>query len=1375
MLSIVRSSCVALFVAFSVLAADAPWNGAPLTADPKAMLAAAEAVPAGESPVVVLLDEQHYTFDDAGRATIETRIIFRVADESAVDDWSTIEAEWAPWYQEKPDVAARIIGKDGSVHMLDAKTVTESAARDESPEIFSDNRLLRAPLPGMAGGVVVEQVVTYHDHNPLFQTGTSGRLMFGRYVPVQQTRLMVDAPSSLALHFVNKSAPHLEPVKTEENGRQHIVFESARIEPLEHLESNLPYDTSAVPYVAFSTGAAWQEVARRYTEIVEKQIGDTAAVQPFVRSAIGKSSDRHEIVSKALAAIQKNIRYAGIEVGEGSIVPRAPKDVLALKYGDCKDKATLLVAMLRAAGIPAHVALLNAGTDLDVDAELPSVSRFNHVIVRVGGESEGDAFWVDPTDEYSPAGVLPIADQDRLALVADASTTALARTPAADSSANLIRETRTFTLADEGKAAVSEVTESTGAADAYNRRYAATTDKKSYREGMESYAKETYVADSLKSVDHTDPRDLSKPFRLTLEIEGAARGQTGDIDSAVAIFPSALTGSLPWALRTVPDEKEEEKKPSKPREHDFVVPMPHVRELHYRIVPPPGFVARTLPPNENKQLGVASLTTTYETAADGAVNATLRFDSGKRRLTPAEMETTRKAVSALAESNAVIIGFDSIGWTKLNAGDIGGAIAEFRRLSTLHAKEARHHVQVGRAYFVGGMGEAAREELRRAIALEPDYAPAHRFLGIALQHDLLAREFRKGFDLAGAIAEYRKAKELAPKEVETRGELAKLLARGDDGELCSKGAHLAESIDEYKAIANDLKDHRYDDEMLTVMAHAGRFDEMKALAREVKDDDERMTALVIAAAATDGVDAAMREAASVDTNARRRILAAAFPTLLQLRLYPQAAALLDQASQGAPNATQMRPFIDVLRRTKRYEDLQLGDDPKSVVLRLSYLAALTDDPETALRDYVASWLVAFEDKMKAEKKKRGDTSEEEDELAAMRTRARQQADGLPRRVTADLGLAAMDTTPEGSDATGYRVRLRVKSGAPGAQGYAQTFHVVRENGRYVIAAATYGSTAVTVLHFVEQNDLETARVWLNWAREDISAGGGDDDPLAGPTFASLWPKAKATATADEIRAAAAALLVTDADYAPAAAPLLVAARETVPDALKVRVDIALLQAYETMDEPAQALVVARRIAAVAPDSATAFLALAGTLTQNGNAEEAQKLAQARLQKLPNDPAAVRMLSRAAMQSGDFESADKYVRQLIDRSDATAGDYNNVAWNALFTGKPLDRAIEDANQAVSLSGDWASVHTLAALYAEAGNSLEARTKLLECMDLAGREEPASVDWYVLGRIAENYGATDAALAAYKRVTKPKHDSVGSTYALAQRRVQTIGKK
>jgi len=176
-----------LFALATTLFADEPWDKP--FADPKAILEAAANVPADDAGVVVLLDEQRYAFDATGSATLTEHLVYRVAIDSGVEHWSTVEALWAPWYQDKPTIQARVIARDGSVHELDARALSETPAPEESLDIFSDNRVLHAPLPGVGVGSVVEQVITYKDNNPMIASGRTGRFFFGRGVPVHRARV----------------------------------------------------------------------------------------------------------------------------------------------------------------------------------------------------------------------------------------------------------------------------------------------------------------------------------------------------------------------------------------------------------------------------------------------------------------------------------------------------------------------------------------------------------------------------------------------------------------------------------------------------------------------------------------------------------------------------------------------------------------------------------------------------------------------------------------------------------------------------------------------------------------------------------------------------------------------------------------------------------------------------------------------------------------------------------------------------------------------------------------------------------------------------------------------------------------------------------
>jgi tetratricopeptide (TPR) repeat protein len=1007
--------------------------------------------------------------------------------------------------------------------------------------------------------------------------------------------------------------------------------------------------------------------------------------------------------------------------------------------------------MLREAGLTSYVALLRAGTDFDTQPELPGIGHFNHAIVVVEGNPR---IWVDPTDEFARAGELPLQDQGRMALIAMPSTTSLTKVPESESTVNRTVEMRTFELPEDGKARVVETTETNGVNDAWQRRMYASSDRARYREAAEEYAKGYYFAKSVEKIEAGDPHDLAKPFRITLEVTESGSGIVSNGEGEVAFHPAGLLSGLPPQLRA--NLKEEDKKT---RTHDFLIPTPAVKEWVYRIDPPAGYVARTLPASETKQLGTTTLTTEYTTQSDGVVLAKVRFDSGKRRLSPAEFAETRDAVAKLLETDRVIIGFESVGQTKLNAGDVAGALAEFRRLTELHPTHAQHHLELARTLLAGGLGDAARETVRQAIGIEPANWRVYEMQSRVLQHDLLARPFRRGFDLQGAIAAMRKAKELDAKNAGVRAALARLLTYGEDGAQFGRNAKLTEAIDEYRSLLKELPDEgkRAQAELMLVLAHAGRFMELRELTKTMDVPAQRDMGRILAVAVDAGADAALKELSAFDASTRRNYSIAIGQTLVQLRRYPQAAALLDSAAQGAPNAAELRPFIETLKKAKRIEDVAMADDDPSGIVRKVFAAMMSGNRDAAIKLLApdVAQLVATIEK------------EEEDPFAP----PHQTPDDMPPAVTADFVTSMLQVQTDGDEERGWRLRTRMSGGERGNE---MTYFVTKEDGHYVLRGVSHAPDLVgwSVLRFANAGQLERARTWLNWMREEISAGGGDD-PLRGAAFPILWPKGKMTATADEIRTAAASLMMRSGNKT--SEPILLAMREkTSSDDVKVRIDSVLAAIYMGRRDWKTLETVAGRIYDKYPESSVAFMTYTTALTNTGNTAKTAELSKKRLDATANDPDALRALSQNAAKSGDWKAAHDHALKLVDQLSQNRSDYNNAAWYALFTRKDFDKALEQARYA-SENRDASSLHTLAALYAETGNSIEARDALLRSMDNRGNEDPTGIDWYVLGRIAENYHLRDAALAAYEKAKADREDDDDSVLELTDRRLAALGKK
>ncbi|MBK7078827.1 MAG: DUF3857 domain-containing protein [Myxococcales bacterium] len=448
---------VCAFVAVaSGLAGAGPLDKPAFTATPAELLAEARAAkPAGHA-VAILREDVTFTFDARGRVERRYRTVFTVVEPSGADDWGTIGLDWQPFYQDKPTIRARVINLDGSVTDFDPALMHDAPAVNESPTVFSDRRDLTAPLPRLAVGAVVEEEFVFPDREPLLAAGTVHWIGPQRDVPIPRKVITISSPTALKATVVTRGpAIAWKPTTRTGAGRTVVTYDLANLQPYDDGAVGAPVDWIPYPMIGIATGASWAAIAADYRALVEAKLAAPVTVPADLLAATPRAT-----VDRIVAWLHGRVRYTGIELSQSAIVPFAPADTLARGFGDCKDKATLLVALLRAAKIPADVALLSTGPGTDVDVALPGMGEFDHAIVRA--IVDGKDLWIDATEDLLPAGQLPVRDQGRRALIIAAGTKALTTTPASKPADNLIREVRTFRLPEQGTPSVSEVTEERG-------------------------------------------------------------------------------------------------------------------------------------------------------------------------------------------------------------------------------------------------------------------------------------------------------------------------------------------------------------------------------------------------------------------------------------------------------------------------------------------------------------------------------------------------------------------------------------------------------------------------------------------------------------------------------------------------------------------------------------------------------------------------------------------------------------------------------------------------------------------------------------------------------------------------------------------------
>lgn len=258
--------------------------------------------------------------------------------------------------------------------------------------IYSDERTALAFLQDVRAGDLLEESWTVEEGHPLFRGHHLDVVPLAAEAPVAHFVHRLLVPANLKLHFKTHGAAAAEPTVREVGGLREYRWERKDM-PTFTGESGVPADLDVWPHVQVSSFQSWAEVAS-WGLALQDGLEGSPELTALAESWRSLPTEEARFLA-AVRFVQDEVRYLGIELGPNTHRPHAPGQVLAQRFGDCKDKALLLATLLRPLGISAHVALVNSRTQGGVSAQLPSPYAFNHAIVRaqVAGRTE----WVDAT------------------------------------------------------------------------------------------------------------------------------------------------------------------------------------------------------------------------------------------------------------------------------------------------------------------------------------------------------------------------------------------------------------------------------------------------------------------------------------------------------------------------------------------------------------------------------------------------------------------------------------------------------------------------------------------------------------------------------------------------------------------------------------------------------------------------------------------------------------------------------------------------------------------------------------------------------------------------------------------------------------------
>lgn len=527
--------------------------------------AAASAAPTYDKrvPAVVLYKGRDVTVGDDGRVTTTTTYAVRVLTREGRDA-ALAHALYMTGSGKVRDLKAWLIRSTGEVKRYGKDQTLDLSLADD--DVYNEARMSAISARDdvdAPGAVFGYQAVT--EERTVF---TQDDFDFQDELPALVSRFTLTLPAGW--HASGVVFNHA-PVEPSVAGTTY-TWELKDL-PYIEWEPNAPAMSSLAPRLAVSfyppDGASasmgpsfktWAEVSRWLSSLHDPQAEPDDAIASKAHELVaGCKTDLEKI--RAIGRYVQSVHYISIQTGlnrGGGMRPHRAADVFAKNYGDCKDKANLMRAMLRAVKLTAYPVGIYSGDRSYVREEWPSPEQFNHCIiaVKVGDDTDaptvvkhpvlGRLLIFDPTDDTTPVGDLPDHEQGSFALLVAGDDGGLLRMPVTPPEANRLERTAEVTLQPDGSIAASVHDRAQGQAAVHIRRAFNWRSRPDFNKSVERWISSGGAAGAKLS--KLEPTDSSAEGRFAVDVDFTAAQYAQSMQDRLLVFkPAVVThGDSVW-------------------------------------------------------------------------------------------------------------------------------------------------------------------------------------------------------------------------------------------------------------------------------------------------------------------------------------------------------------------------------------------------------------------------------------------------------------------------------------------------------------------------------------------------------------------------------------------------------------------------------------------------------------------------------------------------------------------------------------------------------------------------------------------------------------------------------------------------------------
>jgi hypothetical protein len=642
--------CAALLLALPALAAK------PDSVPDWVHAAAAQTLPKypAETNAVILLEDTTYTVAPDGRAVEHVRHVVKILRPQGRG-----EATVHVGYDNDTKILSLhvwSIGPDGHEYAMKDKDFTDVGI-DGGFIAFQDDKFRVAHAPGGdPGGVIAYE---YEQRSRPFVTEKTW--CFQEEVPHLSQSFTLELPPGYTYGTV---WAHHSPVEAAdlEHQRWHWQMDDTPAIDLDRVPMSPSPDSLegrmtvhyAGPGLGSSTEGTWKSIGEWYGQLSKDRLLATPEIAAKAQELAAGKTDFYDRTEAIAEFVQKQVRYVAIEVGIGGYQPHAAGDVFRNRYGDCKDKATLVSAMLSSIGV--HSALMMVDSERGVvDPDAPSLVG-NHMIAAIEVPSgyssprlrsvvtanSGRRYLIfDPTWEKTPFGQLEHELQGSYGILMEGGDSQAIRLPVLDPALNTIHRSASFQLGPDGVLKGTVTERRFGDVAEYRREVYTTGDAKQQREYLDHALDRDFTTFAATDVKVENVDSLNQDFTLFYSL--SAEGYAKTMGPLLMVRPRVL-GSL------------ELKTDHKPRTVPIDLGETMQVSDEYSIKLPAGYAVDEIPDPVKLDLGFAAYQSATEVQGD-TLHYTRTYTVRQVTLPADRYADVKKLAGAIAadeESRAVL-------------------------------------------------------------------------------------------------------------------------------------------------------------------------------------------------------------------------------------------------------------------------------------------------------------------------------------------------------------------------------------------------------------------------------------------------------------------------------------------------------------------------------------------------------------------------------------------------------------------------------------------------------------------------------------------------------------------------------------------------